>query len=158
MFWARLANIQPSPPSGLVGNAVLATSFQSCQCTQIPRKMLKFYNPPCRPGLAATPGQARVLTVGVFPAPVLISDNLPRHPCLLPAPRRSSHAQVLTVGVFPAPVLTSDNLPRRPGLPPSPGQAFWLDPWRPGAGRPAAGLRAPGGNRPGAGGKRDPHV
>ena len=50
--------------------------------------MLKFYNPPWRQGLPPTPGRARVLTVGDFPAPVLISDDLPCRLGLPPTPGR----------------------------------------------------------------------
>ena len=108
--------LQPSPPSGLVGNAGLATSFQ---CTQIPAKMLKFYNPPRRQGLPPTPGRLSVLTGGKIWSHIVISENPLRRQSLPPTPGR---LRVLTVGVFPAPLLISDNPLRRQGLPPTPGR------------------------------------
>ena len=95
--------------------------------------------------MPSAPGRsfrARVLNRGEFPAPVLISENLPRRQGLPWGPGRSLRARVLNRGEIPAPVLISENLPRRAGFPSTPGRAAKRFDWTPGAGsREAAGRR-----------------
>ena len=71
-----------------------------------------------------------------IPAPVLISENLPRRAGFPLTPGRRLRARVLNIGEIPAPVLISENLPRRAGFPSTPGRPAKRFDWTPAASRP----------------------